>query len=53
MAADAGDLTRRSASELAAAIASGECSAVEVTQAHLDRIESVDPADPRVPARRC
>ena len=44
MPADAGDLTRRSASELATAIASGECSAVEVTQAHLDRIELVDPA---------
>ncbi|MET0740212.1 MAG: Asp-tRNA(Asn)/Glu-tRNA(Gln) amidotransferase subunit GatA [Candidatus Nanopelagicales bacterium] len=36
------DLTRMTAAELAAAVASGETSAVEVTQAHLDRIEAVD-----------
>jgi aspartyl-tRNA(Asn)/glutamyl-tRNA(Gln) amidotransferase subunit A len=35
-------LTHRSAAEVAGAIASGEVSAVEVTQAHLDRIASVD-----------
>ncbi|MBM9468156.1 Asp-tRNA(Asn)/Glu-tRNA(Gln) amidotransferase subunit GatA [Nakamurella sp. YIM 132084] len=38
----ADDLTRRTAADLAAAIASGEVSAVEVTQAHLDRIKAVD-----------
>lgn len=38
------DLTRRSAAELAAAIASGETSAVEATHAHLDRIAAVDPS---------
>ncbi|HEU5267245.1 MAG TPA: Asp-tRNA(Asn)/Glu-tRNA(Gln) amidotransferase subunit GatA, partial [Jatrophihabitans sp.] len=37
-------LTTASASELAGLIASGEVSAVEVTQAHLDRIASVDDA---------
>jgi aspartyl-tRNA(Asn)/glutamyl-tRNA(Gln) amidotransferase subunit A len=37
------ELTRMTAAELAAAIASGEASAVEVTQAHLDRILDVDP----------
>ncbi|HEX2362931.1 MAG TPA: Asp-tRNA(Asn)/Glu-tRNA(Gln) amidotransferase subunit GatA [Jiangellaceae bacterium] len=37
------DLTRLTASELAKAIATGETSAVEVTQAHLDRIVAVDP----------
>jgi len=36
------DLTRRTAAALAAAIASGEVSAVEVTQAHLERIGKVD-----------
>src|SRR3954452_3933470 len=36
------DLTRLSAVETRAAIESGETSAVEVTQAHLDRIGSVD-----------
>jgi aspartyl-tRNA(Asn)/glutamyl-tRNA(Gln) amidotransferase subunit A len=36
------ELTRMTAAELAAAIATGETSAVEVTQAHLDRIGSVD-----------
>ena len=36
------DLTRRSAAELAQAIAGKEVSAVEVTQAHLDRIAAVD-----------
>ncbi|NNG36605.1 Asp-tRNA(Asn)/Glu-tRNA(Gln) amidotransferase subunit GatA [Nakamurella aerolata] len=37
------DLTRRTAAELAADIASGEVSAVEVTQAHLDRIAEAEP----------
>ncbi|HEU0133149.1 MAG TPA: Asp-tRNA(Asn)/Glu-tRNA(Gln) amidotransferase subunit GatA [Mycobacteriales bacterium] len=36
------ELTRRSAASLAASIAAGEVSAVEVTQAHLDRIAAVD-----------
>ena len=36
------DLTRMTAAELGAAIASGETSSVEVTQAHLDRIAAVD-----------
>ncbi|HEX8496443.1 MAG TPA: Asp-tRNA(Asn)/Glu-tRNA(Gln) amidotransferase subunit GatA [Actinomycetales bacterium] len=36
------DLTRRTAAELGAAVASGEVSAVEVTRAHLDRIDAVD-----------
>ena len=38
------DLTRLSAADTAAAIASGQVSAVEVAQAHLDRIASVDGA---------
>jgi aspartyl-tRNA(Asn)/glutamyl-tRNA(Gln) amidotransferase subunit A len=37
-----GELTRRSAAELAEALAAGETSSVEVTQAHLDRIAGVD-----------
>jgi aspartyl-tRNA(Asn)/glutamyl-tRNA(Gln) amidotransferase subunit A len=37
------DLTRMTGAELGAAIAAGETSAVEVTQAHLDRILEVDP----------
>ncbi|MBV9594172.1 MAG: Asp-tRNA(Asn)/Glu-tRNA(Gln) amidotransferase subunit GatA, partial [Actinobacteria bacterium] len=36
------DLTRMSAAELAAVVASGDASAVEVAQAHLDRIAAVD-----------
>ncbi len=36
------DLIRHTAAETAAAIASGQVSAVEVTQAHLDRIDAVD-----------
>jgi aspartyl-tRNA(Asn)/glutamyl-tRNA(Gln) amidotransferase subunit A len=36
------ELTRLDASELAALVARGEVSAVEVTQAHLDRLASVD-----------
>ena len=36
------DLTRQTAAVLAEAIRTGEASAVEVTQAHLDRISSVD-----------
>jgi len=39
-----GDLTSRTAAELASLVASGEASAVEVTQAHLDRIGAVDGA---------
>jgi aspartyl-tRNA(Asn)/glutamyl-tRNA(Gln) amidotransferase subunit A len=37
------DLTRMTASELAALVAAGEVAAVEVAQAHLDRIAAVDP----------
>jgi aspartyl-tRNA(Asn)/glutamyl-tRNA(Gln) amidotransferase subunit A len=37
-----GDLTRLTATEIAAAVASGEASAAEVAQAHLDRIAAVD-----------
>jgi aspartyl-tRNA(Asn)/glutamyl-tRNA(Gln) amidotransferase subunit A len=36
------ELTRMTATELAAAVAAGETSAVEVAQAHLDRILAVD-----------
>ena len=36
------ELTRRSAAELAAAIADGELSSMEVVEAHLDRITEVD-----------
>ncbi|MEU8267619.1 Asp-tRNA(Asn)/Glu-tRNA(Gln) amidotransferase subunit GatA [Sphaerisporangium sp. NPDC049002] len=36
-------LTRKTAAELGALMASGEVSAVEVAQAHLDRIAEVDP----------
>jgi aspartyl-tRNA(Asn)/glutamyl-tRNA(Gln) amidotransferase subunit A len=36
------ELIRLTAAELAAAIAAGDVSAVEVTRAHLDRIEAVD-----------
>jgi aspartyl-tRNA(Asn)/glutamyl-tRNA(Gln) amidotransferase subunit A len=39
----ASELTRMTAAETASAIAAGEVSAVEVTRAHLDRIEAVDP----------
>jgi aspartyl-tRNA(Asn)/glutamyl-tRNA(Gln) amidotransferase subunit A len=42
MAAEPTELTRLTAAQIAAAIASGEVSAVEVTQAHLDRIVEVD-----------
>ncbi|MDT4899405.1 MAG: aspartyl-tRNA(Asn)/glutamyl-tRNA(Gln) amidotransferase subunit, partial [Pseudonocardiales bacterium] len=38
------DLTTMSAAELAGLIAGGEVAAVEVAQAHLDRITAVDPA---------
>ncbi len=38
------DLTRRSAAELAEAMAAGDVSAREVAQAHLDRIAAVDEA---------
>ena len=38
------DLIRRTAAELADALASGETSSVELTQAHLDRIAAVDGA---------
>jgi aspartyl-tRNA(Asn)/glutamyl-tRNA(Gln) amidotransferase subunit A len=36
------DLTRLTAAELAAVVASGEASAVDVTRAHLDRIAAID-----------
>jgi aspartyl-tRNA(Asn)/glutamyl-tRNA(Gln) amidotransferase subunit A len=36
------DVVRLTAAEIAAAVASGDVSAVEVTQAHLDRIATVD-----------
>jgi aspartyl-tRNA(Asn)/glutamyl-tRNA(Gln) amidotransferase subunit A len=39
-----GDLTRMTALALAEAMRRGETSSVEITQAHLDRIASVDPA---------
>ena len=39
-----GDLTHATAAGLAAAIASGDVSSVEVTQAHLDRMAAVEPA---------
>ena len=38
------DLVRRTAAELADALAAGETSSVELTQAHLDRIAAVDGA---------
>jgi aspartyl-tRNA(Asn)/glutamyl-tRNA(Gln) amidotransferase subunit A len=38
------DLTRLSAAEIAAALRNGETCSVDVTQAHLDRIEAVDAA---------
>jgi aspartyl-tRNA(Asn)/glutamyl-tRNA(Gln) amidotransferase subunit A len=37
------DLTRLTATQIAAAVANGEASAVEVTRAHLDRIGAVEP----------
>ncbi|WP_309650395.1 Asp-tRNA(Asn)/Glu-tRNA(Gln) amidotransferase subunit GatA [Nocardioides sp.] len=43
-AAELGDLTRRTAAELADALAAGETTSVEITQAHLDRIAAVDGA---------
>ena len=46
------ELTRMTAADLAAAIAAGEVSAVEVTEAHLARIDAVDAQGARVPARR-
>ena len=39
----ASELIRMTAAEIAAAVAAGEVSAVEVTRAHLDRIGEVDP----------
>ncbi|MEH1014573.1 Asp-tRNA(Asn)/Glu-tRNA(Gln) amidotransferase subunit GatA [Micromonospora sp. CPCC 206060] len=39
---DSTDLTRMTATRIAALVASGETSAVEVTRAHLDRIAAVD-----------
>ena len=44
MTTDPTDLTRLSAAALAARLAAGEVSSVEVTTAHLDRIAAVDPA---------
>ena len=46
------DLITPTAAELAAKIHRGEVSAVEVTQAHLDRIAAVDGDGARLPARR-
>ena len=43
MAAEPTQLTQLTAAQIAAAVAAGEVSAVEVTQAHLDRIAAVDP----------
>ncbi|MGB6453721.1 MAG: Asp-tRNA(Asn)/Glu-tRNA(Gln) amidotransferase subunit GatA [Streptosporangiaceae bacterium] len=43
MGAEATELTRLSAAEIGAAVAAGDVSAVEVTQAHLDRIVTVEP----------
>ena len=40
--ASGGDLVRRLAAELADALAAGETTSVEITQAHLDRIAMVD-----------
>ena len=37
------DLTRMTAAELGRAVGAGEVSAIEVTQAHLDRIAAVNP----------
>src|SRR5579862_8885044 len=39
----ASQLTSLTAAQMAAAIAAGDVSAVEVTQAHLDRIVAIDP----------
>src|SRR5690242_2085152 len=39
-----GDWTRKTAAELADALAAGETTSVEITQAHLDRIAAVDGA---------
>ncbi|MFD0823727.1 Asp-tRNA(Asn)/Glu-tRNA(Gln) amidotransferase GatCAB subunit A, partial [Micromonospora zhanjiangensis] len=36
------DVTRMTAADIAAGVAGGELSAVEVTRAHLDRIAAVD-----------
>lgn len=41
-AANSADLTRATAADLAARLAAGEVSSVDVTQAHLDRIATVD-----------
>jgi len=38
----ASELTRMTAADLAAAVAAGETSAVDVTRAHLDRVDAVD-----------
>ena len=46
------ELTRLTAAELAEKIHSREVSAVEVAQAHLDRIAAVDAHGARLPARR-
>ncbi len=39
MSAPASDIVGRDASDLAAAVSSGELSAVEITQAHLDQVD--------------
>ena len=38
-----GDLTRTTAAELADLLEAGEATSVEITRAHLDRIDAVDP----------
>ncbi len=43
MAGEPTELTQLTAAQIAAAVASGRASAVEVTQAHLNRIAAVDP----------
>ena len=43
MAGSQADLTRLTAAQMAAAVAGGEVSAVELTRAHLNRIAGVDP----------
>jgi aspartyl-tRNA(Asn)/glutamyl-tRNA(Gln) amidotransferase subunit A len=43
MGSEATELTRMTAAQIGAAVAAGDVSAVEVTQAHLDRIVAVEP----------
>ena len=48
----ASELTRMTAAELAAAMTAGQVSALEVTDAHLGRIDACQRAAARLPARR-